>query len=108
MDKVFCTHLSVSKKKMTCIIHYCCNIDLPPCSNVIDAIVFNPEVVENSRTILVSPESYGLPFEVVHIDSKDGTHLMGYLLLQQFVSHSTVPTIIFYHGNSGNIGDRYH
>ena len=74
---------------------------------MIDAIVFNPEVVTNSRTIVVSPEAYDLPFEIIQLASKDGTSLMGYLILQQNIDHDKVPTIIFYHGNSGNIGDRY-
>ncbi|CAG7834147.1 unnamed protein product [Allacma fusca] len=80
--------------------------DVPICSDFVDAIIFNPEIFVHSRIIVVSPETYALPFEIVQIDTKDGVSIMGYLILQQDFNYKTAPTIIFYHGNSGNIGDR--
>ena len=51
-----------------------------------------------------SPAEYHLPYEEAWIDGPDGTRTHGWLILQP--SPSSSPTVIFFHGNAGNIGYR--
>jgi fermentation-respiration switch protein FrsA (DUF1100 family) len=51
-----------------------------------------------------SPAEYHLPYEEAWIDGPDGTRTHGWLILQP--APATSPTIIFFHGNAGNIGYR--
>jgi len=55
-----------------------------------------------SRTLHTDPGSQGLPFEDVTIETADAVRLHAW-----FVPHSTpVGTVLFLHGNGGNIADR--
>lgn len=59
-----------------------------------------------------SPDEYNLPFESHMIQTADGVSIHSWLLLQQPNNSSKnsdlnkIPTIIFFHGNAGNIGLR--
>ncbi|KDO27848.1 hypothetical protein SPRG_07121 [Saprolegnia parasitica CBS 223.65] len=50
------------------------------------------------------PAEYGIDAEDVYIPTKDGITIHAWLLKQPTMA--TVPTILFYHGNAGNIGFR--
>lgn len=51
-----------------------------------------------------NPGEYGFEFEDLKIATKDGASLHGWFLKQKDPLNS--PTIIFFHGNAGNIGNR--
>jgi len=61
------------------------------------AAVFFP-----GREILATPDQVGLSYENIHFDTEDGVRLNGWLMKKA----DRAPTIIFIHGNAGNIGDR--
>jgi len=52
-----------------------------------------------------SPTEHGLEFENVMVEASDGVRTNGWLLLQKGSSRQS-PTVIFFHGNAGNIGLR--
>lgn len=53
---------------------------------------------------LRAPSEMGLPYENVYLTTSDGVEIHGWLLPQEeSVSH---PTILYFHGNAGNIGHR--
>lgn len=49
---------------------------------------------------------YGLPYENIFIKSLDGTRLHLFLIKQPGDISKLVPTILFLHGNAGNMGHR--
>ena len=53
-----------------------------------------------------SPSEYGIPFEAHLIPSVDGVAVHSWLLLHPQSKERQLPTIIFFHGNAGNIGVR--
>ena len=54
-----------------------------------------------------NPDKYGMPFEEVWISTDDSLKIHAYLIKQQVVDSTSIPCIIFFHGNAGNIGNRY-
>ena len=67
-------------------------------------MLYHPEVPTNSRMFVASPNSINLPFESIYLRSLDNTKLHSYLLLQP--QPQLCPTVLFFHGNAGNIGHR--
>ena len=53
-----------------------------------------------------SPGEFGIPFENHHIQSVDGVAVHSWFLLHPQSKERNLPTIIFFHGNAGNIGVR--
>lgn len=53
-----------------------------------------------------SPSEYNIPFESNMITCEDGVSIHSWLLLQPNSKSARRPTIIFFHGNAGNIGLR--
>jgi len=51
------------------------------------------------------PGEYQLPYEDCYIATKDGVRIHAWLVLQQ-ENKAQCPTILFFHGNAGNIGFR--
>jgi len=54
------------------------------------------------RKIEATPQLIGLDFEDVYIDTKDNIKINGWFIPSKNAKY----TILFYHGNGGNIGDR--
>lgn len=52
------------------------------------------------------PSIYHLPYEVVYIKTRDKITLHAYFIRHQEQKGNSVPTIVFFHGNAGNIGGR--
>jgi len=71
-----------------------------------DALLYFPDQPENSRIYVQSPRLLGVPYENLHIPSKDGVTLNAVFLKQSTSRIAIAPTIIMYHGNAGNIGHR--
>jgi uncharacterized protein len=55
-----------------------------------------------SRVIEIKPDRFGLPFEDVYITAEDGVKINGWLIKHP----SAKSTMLFFHGNAGNISDR--
>jgi pimeloyl-ACP methyl ester carboxylesterase len=53
-----------------------------------------------------SPAEYNIPFESHSITTADGIKIHAWLLLHPDSLQNKIPTILFFHGNAGNIGLR--
>lgn len=71
-----------------------------------DCLLYYPDVPKNSRTVVLDPRFLGLPNETVYIRSSDGTLLHCFLIRQPEPACTQAPTILFLHGNAGNVGNR--
>lgn len=60
----------------------------------------------DSRMFVESPARFAMQFEDVWIHTKDRVKIHGYLIKQNRLSNRNAPTIVFFHGNAGNIGHR--
>lgn len=71
-----------------------------------DKLLYHPDQPPQSRVFVPSPAIFHLPFENLFIKARDGTELHLFLIKQPQELFSRVPTILFLHGNAGNIGHR--
>ena len=53
-----------------------------------------------------SPGEHGIPYETHFIKCDDGISIHSWLLLHPHAKEKKLPTIVFFHGNAGNIGLR--
>lgn len=67
-------------------------------------MLYYPETPSNSHIFVPAPNTVGLPFENITIKSLDSTKLHAFLILQPQPQQCC--TILFFHGNAGNIGHR--
>lgn len=76
--------------------------------NFQDLFVYHPEEPPESKCYIEQPSLYNLPYEVVELITGDSVRLHSYLLKQPqgHATANTAPTIVFFHGNAGNIGQR--
>ena len=71
-----------------------------------DRLLYHPEQPPTSRVYVPSPSMVGLTFESVFIKSKDSTRIHMFLVKQEPPERvSRAPTLLFLHGNAGNIGE---
>mmetsp|Transcript_8907 Transcript_8907/g.21783 ORF Transcript_8907/g.21783 Transcript_8907/m.21783 type:complete len:356 (-) Transcript_8907:7-1074(-) len=79
-----------------------------------DSLLYFPEIgnlprdpARNPRGYR-SPSEYQIPYEDIHIMCEDGVSLHAWLMLRgkNDSSSSSTPTVVFFHGNAGNIGIR--
>ncbi|CAH1708202.1 protein ABHD13 [Aphis gossypii] len=71
-----------------------------------DYLLYYPDLPDHSRIFVPQPSMYGLPYENIFIKSLDGTRLHLFLIKQPGEFSKMVPTILFLHGNAGNMGHR--
>ncbi len=71
-------------------------------------MVYYPEQPESARVFVQTPSSLGLPFENVILTTEDGCKIVAYFIKQPSSQISKVPTVLYLHGNAGNIGHRLH
>lgn len=80
-----------------------------------EALLYHPAVGGMPRNTSQNPRRYrspsehNVPFETIMIECADGTTLHSWLLYHPDNANKNdtkVPTIIFFHGNAGNIGHR--
>jgi fermentation-respiration switch protein FrsA (DUF1100 family) len=55
-----------------------------------------------SRTLVTTPDRYGLAYDTVHLDTEDGERLHGWWI----PADDARGTLLFFHGNAGNISGR--
>ncbi|KAK2905263.1 hypothetical protein Q8A67_007062 [Cirrhinus molitorella] len=69
-----------------------------------DVLLYFPDQPSSSR--LYVPMPTGIPHENVYIRTKDGVRLNLILLRYTGENPAAAPTILYFHGNAGNIGHR--
>ncbi|XP_023246716.1 protein ABHD13-like [Copidosoma floridanum] len=72
-----------------------------------DSFLYYPQIPSNSRIFVPLPSMYNLPFENIYTKSIDETFLHMYFISQPDHLFKKCPTLLFFHGNSGNIGHRF-
>uniref|UniRef100_A0A1B6JLD1 Protein ABHD13 n=1 Tax=Homalodisca liturata TaxID=320908 RepID=A0A1B6JLD1_9HEMI len=71
-----------------------------------DSLLYHPGESFQSRIFVQTPSVFGLPYENVFMRSIDGTLLHLYFIRQPAEKVSQVPTLVYLHGNAGNVGHR--
>ncbi|CAF5181530.1 unnamed protein product, partial [Rotaria magnacalcarata] len=71
-----------------------------------DALLYQPSEPDTSRLIVQTPDYFHMPYEILTIPTSDNEKLHGYLI-KQMQNGDDCPTLVFFHGNAGNIGHRY-
>ncbi|XP_071446595.1 protein ABHD13 [Hetaerina americana] len=71
-----------------------------------DQLLFHPDQPSHSRVFVPVPTMFGLPYENIYIRSLDGVMLHLFFIRQSGELVSQVPTVLFLHGNAGNMGHR--
>ncbi|XP_034942137.1 protein ABHD13 [Chelonus insularis] len=71
-----------------------------------DNFVYHPELPPHSRIYVPAPSTYNLPYQTVYIRTQDGTMLHTFFIAQPGEKSKQVPTVLFFHGNAGNMGHR--
>ncbi|XP_049885948.1 protein ABHD13 [Pectinophora gossypiella] len=70
-----------------------------------DLLLYYPNDPPDSRVFVLQPSNYKLPYESIKINNKDGLKIHMFLIKQANNSNHK-PTMIFFHGNAGNMGQR--
>lgn len=71
-----------------------------------DYLLYHPDQPSNAKLYVELPNILGLPFENVFTRTCDGVLINMYLIKQPEPISKNAPTVIFFHGNAGNIGHR--
>lgn len=71
-----------------------------------DNFLYYPELPSHSRVFVPIPSMYGLPYENIQVRSQDGNLLHMFFIYQPKERKHQSPTIVFFHGNAGNMGHR--
>ncbi|XP_042904977.1 protein ABHD13 [Parasteatoda tepidariorum] len=71
-----------------------------------DYFLYHPNQPPQARLYIPQPSLFQLPFESVFITTADGVKIHGFLIKQAPSIVSNVPTVLYLHGNAGNIGHR--
>ena len=71
-----------------------------------DELLYHPEIPRHSRVYVPAPSTCNLPYQSLFIRSKDGTMIHMFFIPQPEDKIKKVPTVLFLHGNAGNIGHR--
>lgn len=73
-----------------------------------DSLLYHPEIPPQSRIFVPLPSMHGLPYDTVHIRSTDNVSLHAYWIRHAGEKGMFVPTLVYFHGNAGNMGHRLH
>lgn len=74
---------------------------------ITDWFLYHPEDPPDSRVNVASPSVLRLPYESAFVQTADGVTINVVLVKQDSPEKfSNVPTIVYLHGNAGNIGHR--
>ena len=72
--------------------------------NVQDKLLYYPDQPPTARLFVESPAILGLPFENVFVKTSDGVRINLVFIKCPVISQA--PTVIYFHGNAGNVGHR--
>ena len=73
-----------------------------------DSLLYYPEQPESARVFVQLPSSLGLPYEMAFLTTRDKVQIAAYFIKQPGHILSQAPSLIYFHGNAGNIGHRLH
>ncbi|XP_064488844.1 protein ABHD13-like isoform X2 [Ornithodoros turicata] len=71
-----------------------------------DLLLFHPNQPPHSRLYVPSPTMLGLPTENLRLKAHDGVSLHAFFIKQEPPLFSQAITLLYFHGNAGNIGHR--
>ena len=71
-----------------------------------DSLLYFPNMPSNARTHIQTPDKYDLPFESIFLRTSDNILIHSYFIGLPDESRLSSDTIVFFHGNAGNIGHR--
>ncbi|CAG9840440.1 unnamed protein product [Diabrotica balteata] len=71
-----------------------------------DSLLYNSELPTHSRVYVPIPSTFNLPYESVMTKTSDGIQIHMYFIYQSKDKQKPCPTIVYFHGNAGNIGHR--
>lgn len=71
-----------------------------------DNFLYYPELPTHSRVFVPVPSMFNLPYEHIQTKTSDGVVIHMFFIHQPIERKSTSPTIVFFHGNAGNMGHR--
>jgi abhydrolase domain-containing protein 13 len=74
--------------------------------NLQDLLLYHPNEPCESRFYVERPFVHDLSYETITIKTLDNINLHSYLLKQNNIASKQIPTIVYFHGNAGNIGQR--
>ena len=74
--------------------------------NFCDHLLYSPNEPHDSRTNVLSPMVFNLPFESIFITTEDNVKINALLIKRPELEYKLSPTMIYFHGNAGNIGHR--
>ncbi|CAM0141327.1 unnamed protein product [Umbelopsis sp. WA50703] len=70
-------------------------------------LIYPANFPSGSRSVIIKPSQYGLPYREVTLTTKDNVALQCYLLQQKDTEIAkNSPTVIYFHANAGNMGHR--
>lgn len=105
---IYKTGVKLIVSVLGCII--ICAVAITTCAYIYqNRLIFIPMgTPEANPKMHQSPSEYKIPYEDIFIDSTDGAKLHLWFLKQRQISENELPppTIIFFHGNAGNVGYR--
>lgn len=73
-----------------------------------DNLLFHPEQPPHSRVFVPVPSMHGLPYESINIRSSDNVSIHAFWIRHNGDKGRHVPTVVYFHGNAGNMGHRLH
>ncbi|XP_067046618.1 protein ABHD13-like [Acropora muricata] len=71
-----------------------------------DTLLYFPDQPVTSRVYVQNPNVLGLRFENLFLKTQDGVRINAIFIKQSAQFQSSVPTVLFFHGNAGNVGHR--
>lgn len=71
-----------------------------------DHFLYNPYLPSHSRVFVPNPSMHKLPYENVQVCTSDGVLLNMFFIHQMEDKQRHCPTVVFFHGNAGNMGHR--
>ncbi|XP_012523496.1 protein ABHD13 [Monomorium pharaonis] len=71
-----------------------------------DQLLYHPELPSHSRVYVPAPSLFGLPYQSIYTRAGDGTILHMFFVPQPEDRMRKAPTLLFLHGNAGNMGHR--
>lgn len=71
-----------------------------------DQLLYHPELPSHSRVYVPAPSIFNLPYQSVYTRAGDGTMLHMFFVSQPEDRMRKAPTLLFLHGNAGNMGHR--
>ena len=74
--------------------------------NVQDHLLYYPEQPSTSRLFVESPAIFNMPYENLFVRTSDDVRINLVLIKQAPSVMASAPTVIFLHGNAGNVGHR--